>query len=150
MILRQNRDRTLACLLAVCALGACGGPPTAATAPPSAATASPPTSVAAVDSTPSAAAAVAVPATSIRLASPGHFAFDVEGNIFLGACGGQPVTKIDSFGLLTVFPSLVQGASSGEGGPALSAIMGCAAGLALDSAGNVYVGDRDGNRIRRI
>ena len=153
MNLRQNRYRTLTCLLALSALGACGGPSTAATAIGTGLpvdTAPPPTSAAAADSTLSAVGVVAVPATSIKLAYPNHFAFDVEGNLFLAVCVGPPLYKIDLFGLLTVYASPVPGASSGDGGPALSAKIGCAAGLALDGAGNLYVGDLDGNRIRRI
>jgi sugar lactone lactonase YvrE len=93
---------------------------------------------------------VAVPATSIKLASPAHFAFDARGNLFLAECGTPLITKIDTFGLLTVYPSLFQGAASGKGEPALSDLMWCAAGLALDGTGNLYVADVHGNRIRRI
>jgi sugar lactone lactonase YvrE len=40
--------------------------------------------------------------------------------------------------------------SSGDGGPATSAQIECAAGLALDAAGNLYIADCFGNRIRKV
>lgn len=40
--------------------------------------------------------------------------------------------------------------SSGDGGPATSAQIECAAGLALDASGNLYIADCFGNRVRKV
>jgi trimeric autotransporter adhesin len=60
------------------------------------------------------------------------------------------VVKIDSRGKLTLIASRQEGGFSGDGGPAISAEINCAQGLAFDYDGNLYVADFWNNRIRRI
>lgn len=46
--------------------------------------------------------------------------------------------------------SMGDGGFSGDGGPATSAELSVVAGVAVDSAGNVYIVDRDNQRIREV
>ena len=154
--MRSPSPSSLIRLLALCAvaLAACAAPvavpPTAVPTQPATATELPPT----VAPTPQSTAAplnVPIPATSIQLAGPSDFAFEADGSFYVSDCGGPPrIYKIDAFGQLTVYAGSGLSGFSGDGGPALSADLGCPEGLALDRDGNLYVADSADNRIRRI
>src|SRR5204863_9630275 len=63
--------------------------------------------------------------------------------------GGTVAPSAFTAGIITT----VAGSSStslGDGGPATSAGLGSAIGVAFDSAGNMYVADWVGDRIRRV
>ena len=62
-----------------------------------------------------------------------------------GASGGSHRT-----GSIETIAGTGEAASSGDGGPATEAAIGGSGSLLLDDAGNLYVGDPDGNRIRVI
>jgi sugar lactone lactonase YvrE len=92
-------------------------------------------------------------ATSIAFQQPNDIAFDTAGNMYVAACdfSGPQVYKVDPSGLLTIYAGrMYSNTVSGDGGPALSAGINCAVGLAFDSDGNLYVSDSLNNRIRRI
>ena len=145
--------------LAALALGACAAPTATPndfpTAPPTS-TAPPPSAAATVQATvPSRVVSPNdhVLATSIAFQQPNDIAFDDAGNMYVAACdfSGPQVYKVDPFGLLTVYAGrMYSDTVSGDGGPALSAGINCAVGLAFDGNGNLYVSDSLNNRIRRI
>jgi sugar lactone lactonase YvrE len=136
------------------ALGACAAPaavpPTIAPTEPATATATAVPVRATAPSTAVIAAPTAVGATAVTLNGPTHVAFDAAGNLYVAVCGGPGVVKIDSAGKLSVFASRELGGFSGDGGPAISAEINCAQGLAFDREGNLYLADQLNNRIRRI
>jgi len=68
-----------------------------------------------------------------------------DGSVY--AAVGVQVLKISSSGTATVLAGAAPG-SGGDGGPATAAQFTAIQGLALDSAGNIYVAD--GNRIREF
>ena len=92
-----------------------------------------------------------VPAVGATLHNPSHLAFDAAGNLYVSQCAQQQpqLLKIDTQGMLTIFASTHQG-YGGDGGPAVTAGIGCATGLAFDQAGNLYVSDLLNGSIRRI
>jgi len=92
----------------------------------------------------------AVPATAYAFHAPNDVAFDAAGNMYVSECFGPQVVKIDPAGLMTLFASSTGGNFFGDKGPARSAGIMCAVGLAFDQAGNLYVADVGANRIRRI
>jgi sugar lactone lactonase YvrE len=91
------------------------------------------------------------PAASAVLRWPGALAFDPAGNLYIADGGNSSVRKITPDGLISTIAGTGVTGYSGDGGPGnqaqLSAFL---PGLAIDSAGNVYVSDAGNNLIRKI
>jgi sugar lactone lactonase YvrE len=91
------------------------------------------------------------PATSARftLNAPAGVAVDSSGNLYIVDFGRlRKVTS--STGVITTITGNGTNGYSGDNGPAVSAEVGIAGGVAVDSAGNVYLSDGAANRIRKI
>jgi sugar lactone lactonase YvrE len=91
---------------------------------------------------------VAGPAASF--ASPKGAVADGAGNLYFTS--NRAVFKLDSSGVVTLVAGSTTGpiGDSGDGGPATQALFGNPAGLALDSAGNLYVADSQAGKVRKI
>ncbi len=90
-----------------------------------------------------------VPATSASLYSPGSVAVDKSGNVFF--VDGSSVLRVDAnTGLLSLVAGAGFGSDSGDNGAATSATLTDPDGVAVDSAGNVYIADLSGSRIRKV
>jgi trimeric autotransporter adhesin len=87
-----------------------------------------------------------VPATSVRLTSPVAVAVDAAGNLYIAETGR--VRKVSGGIVTTVAGNGIAG-FSGDGGPAGDAEVSPVA-IAVDPAGNVYISDGIGYRIRKI
>jgi uncharacterized protein (TIGR03437 family) len=72
-------------------------------------------------------------------------AVDPSGNAFIA--GGNSVYKV-SGGVLTTIAGTGTAGFSGDGAPALNALLDSPLGLAVDASGKVYVADLGNNRIR--
>jgi sugar lactone lactonase YvrE len=97
--------------------------------------------------------APAGPATSVELISPSGLALDGAGNIYIGSSLGPQVLLLNSAGNVSVYAGTsfsAFGAQVGDGGPATSASFLQPIRVALDAAGNLYVADFGGGRIRKI
>jgi uncharacterized protein (TIGR03437 family) len=70
--------------------------------------------------------------------------------ILLGASWGVPVPGEMATEAPYFIDTIAGGGDIGDGGPARAAQLGAVEGLAVDSAGNVYVADSLDNRVRRI
>ena len=77
-------------------------------------------------------------------------AADSVGNLYVAENGNNLVRKVDSAGTVTTFAGTGEPGSGGDGGPATEARLDSAAGVAVDSVGNVYVVEGRGHRVRRI
>ncbi|HKC26186.1 MAG TPA: hypothetical protein VKF32_15690, partial [Thermoanaerobaculia bacterium] len=86
------------------------------------------------------------------LAYPVDAAVDAAGNVYVALANGSIVVRKDAqSGALTTFAgggSPVDGV--GDGGPATDARFDDVRGVAVDAAGNVYVCESGGNRVRRV
>jgi len=91
------------------------------------------------------------PATGAELFEPAGVAVDSAGDLFVTEIFGGPIRKITN-GIITTIAGTgaTVGGFSGDNGPATSAQLYQPAGLAVDSAGNVYVADTLNNRIRLL
>jgi trimeric autotransporter adhesin len=95
-----------------------------------------------------------IAATSASLNFPFAVKADASGNILIADTGNERVRKVDS---VTGTISTVAGSgafgfigSNGDGGPAVAAALGEPEGLALDSAGNLFVADFGSRDVRRV
>ncbi len=77
------------------------------------------------------------------------FSLDSLGNLYVAA--GTSVRKITPDGMATIVAGdRFFGGFRGDGGPATSARLNGAAGVAVDEAGNIYIADAGNQRIRRV
>jgi uncharacterized repeat protein (TIGR01451 family) len=87
------------------------------------------------------------PATSAELTFPQAVAVDSSGNLYIGD-GNCAIRKVSRAGIMSTVAGTGTQAYSGDGGPALSAQVGQAYGLAVDSSGRIYVSDNYNNVVR--
>ncbi len=89
-----------------------------------------------------------VPAFQASIGAPHGIAVDNAGNIFFAS--DNCIFKLDSSGAVTLIAGNARAGAIGDGGPALDAQLNDPAGIALDSAGNLYIADEANSRIRKI
>ena len=89
------------------------------------------------------------PATSAQLDPGGGLAVDSAGSLFIAEFHNQRIRKVSSGVISTVAGSGTQG-FSGDNGPATSAQLNGPSGVAVDSAGNLYIADYLNVRIRKV
>jgi len=89
-------------------------------------------------------------AISAALSLPISVAVDAAGNVYIGGYGGD-IRKVTSDGIIrTIAGDAFNSGFSGDGGPAVNAQLYGPYGLAVDSAGNVFIADYYNNRVRKI
>lgn len=78
-------------------------------------------------------------------------AFDNVGNMYIAQNGNNTIRKIDASGIITTIAGTngVIG-YSGDGGPAINALLYHPTAIAIDNANNIYFADRNGDIIRKI
>jgi sugar lactone lactonase YvrE len=91
------------------------------------------------------------PATSASLNGASAITVDANGNVFFTESTGNRVRRIDAGtqSITTVAGNGTPG-YSGDGGPATSASLSQPGGIAVDAAGNLYIGDSGNSRVRRV
>jgi sugar lactone lactonase YvrE len=89
------------------------------------------------------------PASSAELTYPGGVALDSAGDLFIADTNDNRIRKVSNAVITTVAGNGAYG-YSGDNGPATSAQLSSPSGVAVDSAGNLYVSDTDNNRIRKV
>ncbi len=88
------------------------------------------------------------PATSAQLLIPESLAIDATGDLYIAVYNG--IRKVTQAGLITTVAGTGTDGFSGDGGPAVSAQLREAKRIAIDAAGNLYIGDSGNNRIRKV
>jgi uncharacterized protein (TIGR03437 family) len=91
------------------------------------------------------------PATSAGFSpSPSLFqgiAVDAAGNVYISDAGNRRVRRVNPEGMISTFAG---GGTGGDGGQATAASLALPGGLAVDAAGNLYIADSQGGKIRKV
>ncbi len=95
------------------------------------------------------------PATEAGLYCPFEMRIGPDRALYLADHGNNRIRRIGTDGIITTIAGsgaagVDQGSYSGDGGPATSATLQEPSGIAFDAVGNLYIGDRDNDRIRKI
>ena len=84
------------------------------------------------------------------LVAPAGVAVDGEGNLYIADMLGQRVLRVDGTGAVTAVAGSGEAGDGGDYGPATAARLSDPGGVAVDAAGNLYVADTFGSRLRRV
>ncbi len=91
------------------------------------------------------------PATSAQLNAPTGLAIDAYNNVYIADLQNNVIRMVDTNSTITTVAGQpgVSGAS-GDGGAATSATLNFPYGVAVDAAGDLYIGDDRNNVIRKV
>jgi NHL repeat len=91
------------------------------------------------------------PATDARLNGPGGLAVDTHGNLFIADYYNSRVRKVDATtGMITTVAGNGHPGYSGDGGKATDARLNGPISLAVNGAGNLFIGEYKNNRVRKV
>jgi hypothetical protein len=91
-----------------------------------------------------------LPVTFSSLGTPWSLAQDGKGNTYIADTLSNRIFKVAANGTLTVLAGNIYSGYVGDGQPATLASLNSPEGIALDSAGNVYIADTANNAIRVV
>ena len=89
------------------------------------------------------------PAASARTNGANSVALDGAGNLYIADVGNNRVRKV-SAGIITTVAGDGSAGYGGDDGPATQAKLNSPSGVAVDSAGNLYIADTGNHRIRVV
>jgi len=90
-------------------------------------------------------------AISTAIGGPERTALDSAGNLYISDILDMRILKVEAAtGIVTSVAGNGTETYSGDGGPATDAGLCGPEGIALDSAGNIYISDTGNNRIRKV
>jgi len=92
----------------------------------------------------------AVPATSVGLRTPAGLAVGPDGCLYIAEEQANRVRKVAVTGSITTIAGTGQLGYSGDGGPAVKAMLHWPRGVAVASDGSIYIADSGNHRIRRV
>ncbi|HUK81749.1 MAG TPA: HYR domain-containing protein, partial [Verrucomicrobiae bacterium] len=92
-----------------------------------------------------------VAATTAKLFGPFEVALDGAGNLFIADWFNYRIRRVDAgTGIITTVAGTGSSGYSGDGGPATSAGLTDPTGVAVDRAGNLFIAELNGQRVRRV
>jgi RHS repeat-associated protein len=75
---------------------------------------------------------------------------DAAGNLYIASYNARRIRKVDTNGIIITLAGNGEWGFEGDGGPATEAEFKGTWGVAVDTAGNLYVADSGNNRVRKI
>jgi len=90
------------------------------------------------------------PAAAATLNAPAAVAVDAAGNVFIADTLNVRIRKITPGGIISTVAGNGVADYSGDGGQATSASLDTPTGIAVDQAGNLYIGDFNNNCVRKV
>lgn len=91
------------------------------------------------------------PAVNAGLADPTSICIDPAGNIYISELRSNRIRKIDAATkIITTIAGTGTAGYSGDGGPAINGQLDSPAGICLNAAGDLYIGDLGNNRVRKV
>jgi len=90
------------------------------------------------------------PATAAQLNQPYGLALDMAGNLYIADYGNQRVRAIGTNGNITTVAGDGPSGTYADGGPATAALLLGPHDLATDAAGNLYISELLGHRVRQV
>jgi uncharacterized protein (TIGR03437 family) len=89
-------------------------------------------------------------ATAAQLEYPDGIAVDASGNVYVADMAANVVRVIAPSGTISTYAGQGVAGYTGDGGLAKQAQLNTPTGLALDSAGNLYIADSGNNAVRKV
>ena len=90
------------------------------------------------------------PATAAQINLPYGLAVDLSGNVYFADLGNNRVRRIAPDGSITTAAGTGVKGSLGDGGLAANAQLMTPRNVAVDAAGNLYISEFEGHRIRKV
>jgi sugar lactone lactonase YvrE len=90
------------------------------------------------------------PATEAFLKYPFGIDLDKKGNLYIADRGNNRIRKVDPQGIITTVAGDGTHFFAGDYGPATRASLAYPTDVVADNSGNLYIADRNNNRIRRV
>lgn len=90
------------------------------------------------------------PASKASLGLAAGLAVDGSGQIFIADLPNGRIRKVDTKGIITTIAGNGADTSTGDGGPAASSTIASPGEMVLDSAGNLFICELDGQKVRKI
>jgi sugar lactone lactonase YvrE len=90
------------------------------------------------------------PASSAQISNEWAIGLDSSGNLYVADAGNNRLRKVNTSGVISTIAGNGLPGFSGDGGPATAAELFGLLGVAVDGAGNIYIGDTMNERVRKI
>ncbi len=90
------------------------------------------------------------PATGAQFQNPFGLEVDSAGNLFIADRENWSVRRVDTLGIISTVAGSSTRGSGGDGGTATAAQLELPVDVALDAAANLFISDREAERVRKV